>query len=132
MEEIMSKQAIVNLVILAITVIVAIGGFFGADLSGLDPDKIGVVVGGLITVISPIWLTWKNTPLTEPARKAQAVIKAGKQGYDSLSAEEKEALDNIYQMIKGNYEDDSEADGAEAEYVPADPGVEGSEGFKEA
>ncbi|MDR1292291.1 MAG: SPP1 phage holin family protein [Clostridiales Family XIII bacterium] len=104
----MNRQAITQIVILAVTIIAAIGGLFGADMSALDPDQIGVVAGGLITVIAPIWLAWKDTPLTNPAQKAQALIKAYKQGVANLTDEEVAELMAAYKFIGDHFVDNSD------------------------
>jgi hypothetical protein len=96
------------MVILAVTIIAAIGGLLGKDMSALDPDKIGIIAGGIITVIAPIWLAWKNTPMTEPAQKAQALIKAYKQGVAGLTDEEVAELMAAYRFIGDHFIDDSD------------------------
>jgi hypothetical protein len=97
----MSKQAVINVVVLAITIICAIGSMLGHDMSALNPETMGVLAGGLVTVIAPAWLAWKDTPLTGAGKKGHAVTVGLKRGFESLSPEEREALADTYTEIEG-------------------------------
>jgi SPP1 family holin len=88
----MSKQTIINLVVLVVTVACAIGTMRGLDVSKVDTETIGIIAGALVTIIAPVWLAWKNTPVTSAAKKGQAVINGLKKGIDNLSPEERETI----------------------------------------
>jgi uncharacterized membrane protein YadS len=98
----MNKKAITQIVILAVTLVAAVGALIGIDTSSIDPETIGALAGAAVTVIAPVVLAWRNTPITDPAKKAEAVIKAGKQGYDSLTDAEKDALKEIVTEVEAH------------------------------
>jgi hypothetical protein len=125
-----SKKAVTQIILLIINILFATLSAHGVVTGNLDPGVLAVaIVGAVYQIIVPIITTWRNTPITEPAKKAQALIKAGKKGFETLSSEERLAVSELYEEVKEYYStDDIVADTGAS--VKPDPTIEGAEGLE--
>jgi hypothetical protein len=101
----MNKKAVTQIVMAVINIIFGVLSARGIALGDVDPAVLSVaVVGVAYQLIAPLVMAWRNTPVTKPAKLADALIKAGKKGWDSLTPEENEAMRTVYEQIKTYYE----------------------------
>lgn len=86
-----TKETIVRVVVTAVAVINAVATMLGApqDLLNIDQTTAGIIyegVSAVVTVVTTVWVTWKNNSFTQPAITADGIKDLLKDGYELVDA----------------------------------------------
>lgn len=75
----MSKQAVINAIIGILVAVNAILTMTGRNPIPIEDEMIETVINGVVTIVGIVWLWWKDSPVTEEAKRANAQMKAEKE-----------------------------------------------------